>query len=109
MTLLPLVTGCDAFPAPAQYDHAMLREYFSESPNQIADTFGKPSSVRQADSQSPPKNATAKEQEKFKQDTEGMTYVYSTPDGNLLFQFNLNDQVIAITYAGETVSPPESR
>lgn len=109
VTLLPLVTGCDAFPAPAQYDHAMLREYFGKSPREVSDTFGKPSSVRQADSQSPPKNATAEEQEKFKQDTEGMTYVYSTPDGNLLFQFNLNDEVIAITYAGEIVSPPEAR
>ena len=87
----------------------MLREYFGKSPKEVADSFGKPASVNQADSQSPPVDATKAEQEKFNQATESMTHTYSTPEGNLVFHFNLNDQVVAITYAGNTVVPPEAR
>ena len=38
-TLFPLVTGCNEFPAPAQYDQAMLREYFGKPSQEVADTF----------------------------------------------------------------------
>ena len=41
------------------------------------------------------------------QATESGTYVYSTVDGELVFHFNLNEQVHAITYAGKTVAPPD--
>ena len=103
---LPIVVGC-GFPAPAQYDHAMLREYFGKSPAEVAATFGKPASITQADSQSPPENLTAEEQEKFNQATESMTHIYSTVDGELVFHFNMNEEVYAITYAAKTVSPPD--
>jgi hypothetical protein len=104
---LPMLVGCDGLPAPAQYDDAMLREYFEKSPAEVEGAFGKPSSVTQADSQLPPENATAEEQEKFNQANESMSYVYSTSDGKLVFHFNRNNEVFAITYAGRTVSPPD--
>ncbi len=85
MTLLPILVGCGGLPAPAQYDHAMLREYFGKSPSQVEDAFGKPASVRRADSKS----------------------VYPTVDGDLVFHFNRDDKVDAIFYAGKTVSPPD--
>lgn len=107
VTALPMLVGCDGLPAPAQYDHAMLREYFGKPPAEVEDAFGKPSSIKKADSQSPPKSATVEEQEEFNRATERMTYVYSTVDGELVFHFNLNDEVHAITYAGKTVSPPD--
>jgi len=104
VTALLVVVGCDGLPAPAQYDHAMLREYFGQSRAEVEDSFGKPSSITHANSQLPPQNATAKEQEKFNQTTESTTYIYVTVDGELVFRFNLNDEVYAITYAGKTVS-----
>jgi hypothetical protein len=82
----------------------MLRAYFGKSPAEVAGTFGKPSSITQADSQSPPENLTAEEQEKFNQATESMSYVYSTADDELVFHFNRNDEAYAITYAGKAVS-----
>ena len=33
-------------------------------------------------------------------------HTYSTPDGDLVFFCNLNDQVFRITYSGGAVSPP---
>ena len=107
LTALPVLFGCGGLPAPAQYDHAMLRAYFGKSPAEVAGTFGKPSSITQADSQSPPENLTAEEQEKFNQATESMSYVYSTADGELVFHFNRNDEAYAITYAGKAVSLPD--
>ena len=107
VTALPMLVSCDGLPAPAQYDHAMLREYFGKSPAEVADAFGKPFSIKQADSQSPPEDATAEEQEEFNQATESVTYVYSTTDGDLVFHFNLNDEVCEITYAGKAVSRPD--
>jgi len=103
---LPMRVSCDGLPAPPQYDRAMLREYFGRSPAEVEDTFGKPSSVTRAGSQSPPENATAEEQMKFTQATESVIYVYSTVDGDLVFHFSLNDDVYAITDAGKTVSRP---
>jgi len=107
VTALPMLVGCDGLPAPAQYDHAMLREYFGKSPAEVEDAFGKPSSIVQADSQSLPQNATAEESEKFKQAAESSTHIYSTMDGDLVFHFNLNDEVYEITYAGKAVSRPD--
>jgi hypothetical protein len=69
----------------------MLREYFGKSPAEVEDTFGRP------------RTAT--------QDDESVTYFYSTVDGELVFSFKLNEDnedVYAITYAGETVSPPDT-
>ena len=85
----------------------MLREYFGRSPAVVEDTFGKPLSIKQADSQSPPESATMEEKEKFYRATEKKTYVYSTVDRELVFYFNLNDEVYAITYVGKTVLPPD--
>lgn len=107
VTALPLLVGCDGLPAPAQYDHAMLREYFGKSPAELENAFGKPSSVTEADLQSPPEDATAEEQGKFNQATVRMPHTYSTVDGELVFHFNLNEKVFAITYVGKTVSPPD--
>jgi len=83
----------------------MLREYFGQSPTQVEETFGKPKSISRTDSQLPPENATTEEREQFNQSTESMSYQYSTPDGDLVFHFNLNDKVHAITYAGRSVTP----
>ena len=104
VTALPILVGCDGLPAPAQYDHAMLREYFGKSPAEVEGAFGEPSSVTEADSQLPPENATAEGQEKFNH--ESVSHIYSTVDGDLVFHFNLDDEVYAITYAGKAVSPP---
>ena len=98
------VAGCSV-PGPAQYDDAMLREYFGKSPAQVEETFGKPKSVAHTDSQLPPENATPEDWEQFSQSTESMSYQYATPDGDLVFHFNLNDKVHAITYAGRKISP----
>jgi hypothetical protein len=72
ITALPILVGCGSLPAPAQYDHAMLRGYFGNSPAEVEETFGSPSSITQADSPSPPGNATAEEREKFHQATKSM-------------------------------------
>ncbi len=105
LTSLAFLLGCD-IPAPAQYDHAMLREYFGKSPKEIEDAFGQPSSVAHADSQVAPPEATKEERERFNQTTEGMRYLYSTVDGDLVFHFSLANMVHAITYRGSKVSPP---
>lgn len=106
LTLPLLLAGCGELPAPAQYDHSMLREYFGKSPKEVEETFGKPTSVEEADSQSPPENATPEEREKFNQTTGKTIHTYPTPDGDLVFFFNLNDQVFKLTYSGRPVSPP---
>jgi len=99
------IGGCDV-PGPAQYDHAMLREYFGKSQKEVEATFGKPSSIAHADPQLPPENASEEERVQFNQSTESMRYLYSTVDGDLIFHFNLNGKVHAITYGGSNVSPP---
>ena len=100
--------GCDV-PAPAQYDHAMLRKFFGKSPKEVKDTFGEPSAIELADpSCLAPPEATKEEREQFNQITEEMQYVYSTVDGDLVFHFNLNNSVYAITYRGSKVSPPQT-
>ena len=101
---LTWVAGCSV-PGPAQYDDAMLREYFGKSPAQVEEAFGKPQSVAYTDSQLPPANATPEERAQFNQSSESMSYQYATPDGDLVFHFNLNDKVHAITYSGRSVSP----
>lgn len=103
--LLPLIAlaGCDV-PGPAQYDHAMLRAYFGKSPGQIEAAFGEPEVTACTDSQLPPQDATSEEKAMFNQHTRSMSYEYATPDGELVFHFNLNDEVYAITYAGQDVS-----
>jgi hypothetical protein len=103
---LPIVADCGQLPAPAQYDHAMLREFFGKSPVEVEVSFGTPSSTTQTDPASPPQNATPEEQENFKKTTEKMTDTYSTKDGDLIFHFNLLEHVYAITYAGRSVSAP---
>lgn len=105
LTLCTFFLGCD-IPAPAQYDHAILRDFFGKSPKDVKATFGKPSSIGHTDSCLPPRKATREEQKRFHQTTESMQYVYSTVDGNLVFHFNLNNSVYAITYRGNKVSPP---
>lgn len=101
---LLVISGCNV-PGPSQYDHAMLREYFGKSPKQVEETFGKPKSISYAESALPPEHATVEEREHFNQSTESMVYQYSTPDGDLVFRFNLNDKVHVITYASRNVSP----
>lgn len=96
-------TGACDVPAPAQYDHAMLRKYLDKPPKEVEEAFGKPKSIARADPQLPPKNATEEERKQFRESTESMSYRYSTPDGDLVFHFNLNDKVHAITYAGRSV------
>jgi hypothetical protein len=83
----------------------MLRGFFGESAAAVEDAFGSPSSVRQADSL-PPQNTAAGEQERSKHADRSMVYAYSTVDGELVFRFNSNGKVCAITYAGRAVSPP---
>ena len=104
MAGLATILGCD-LPAPAQYNHAMLREYFGKSPKKVEGTFGKRKSILRCGSQFPPENATTEERKQFNKNTESMDYRYSTPDGNLVFHFNLNGKVYAITYAGRDVKP----
>jgi len=102
---LILLCGCD-IPAPDQYDHAMLRECFGKSSKEVEATLGRPSAVAYADAQLPPVGATRHEIAQFNQTTEAMRYTYSTPDGDLVLQFNLQGEVYAITYGGTRVSPP---
>ena len=99
-----VLAGCD-LPAPPQYDHAMLREFFGKSPKEVEDAFGKPSFVRHIDARLPPEDATKDEQEQFNRVTESMRYEYSTVDGDLVFHFTLNNSVHVITYGGDKVSP----
>ena len=106
VTVLPFLIGCDGLPAPAQYDHSMLREYFGKSPAEVEGAFGMPSSIAEDDKQSPPDNGTAEEKQQFNQATEKMSYTYSTGDGDLVFRFNPSEEVYAIHYAGKSVSPP---
>ena len=101
---LATIGGCD-LPAPAQYDHAMLREYFGKSPKEVEENFGKPKPISRTDPQLPPENAMEDERKQFNTSTESMSYQYSTADGDLVFHFNLNDKVHAITYAGRSVTP----
>ena len=75
VTALLVVVGCDGVSAPAQYDHAMLRNYFGQSRAEVKDTFGKPSSITHANSQLPLENPTAKEQEKFSRATASMSHI----------------------------------
>ena len=74
---------------------------------EITAFLGEPASIKEATGQSASENGTAEAEEKVKPVTERMSYIYSTPDGDLIFHFNLNNQVFAITDAGNTVSPPE--
>lgn len=104
-----LFVGCDGLPAPAQYDHSMLREYFGKNAQQVEATFGKPSSVTQTEVESPPADTSTEEKEEFNKITEGSARTYATADGDLVFHFNLNGEVYAIGYAGQTVSPPKSK
>jgi hypothetical protein len=101
---LGVLCGCDV-PAPKQHDHAMLRGYFGKSPKEIEKSFGKPKSISHADSALPPQNGTKQQREQFRESTERMRYTFHTPDGKLVFHFNLNDRVYRITYAGDEVSP----
>ncbi len=104
----PIFAGCGELPAPAQYDRAMLREYFGASPEVVKDTFGSPSSVTRATPPPPTQDATDKDQVRFRNETESMSHLYSTPDGDLVIRFNLDNQVFAITYAGNVITPPEA-
>ncbi|NLF31315.1 MAG: hypothetical protein GX591_10565 [Planctomycetes bacterium] len=102
-TLAVLVlTGCTA-PGPAQWDDAQLREFFGKSPGEVVDTFGQPASVGHAASTLPPPGASEDERRDFNETTESMSYRYWTPDGDLVFHFNLNKRVYAITYRGQAV------
>jgi hypothetical protein len=107
LTLCLLLVGC-GFRAPAQYDHAMLRGFFGKSPEEVEATFGKPSSIGHTDSALPPPGATKDQQEQFNRVTKSMQYGYATVDGDLVFHFNLNNRVSAITYRGVEVSPPRA-
>ena len=95
LLLLPYLhlAGCGDLPAPAQYDHAMLRHYFGKPPEEVECSFGKPASVQTVDSQPPPTGATPEEKATFRQTASRKRHTYSTPDGDLVFSFNFHDNV----------------
>lgn len=103
--ILALLVGCGDLPAPAQYDHSMLREYFGESPAEVEKAFGAPASIATTGSEPEPDMATEELQES-KRSTKSFRHTYSTVDGDLVFDFNPNDEVFAITYAGSSVAAP---
>ncbi len=104
MIALAAIGGCD-LPAPAQYDDAMLREHFGKSSEEVEEAFGEPKSVSIADYQIPPEITTEEERKQFYKSTEGASYQYSTPDGDLVFHFNLNFKVHGIIYSGRNITP----
>ncbi|MEM7478171.1 MAG: hypothetical protein AAF483_24555 [Planctomycetota bacterium] len=94
--------GCEV-PAPAQYDHSMLRDFFGSTPEQIVDQFGLPDQKTG--------NVAAVESDQGAEDSDGsgdgasMSFEYDTVDGPLIFEFDTSQQVSQIDYLGNSVSP----
>jgi len=100
-----MTLGCGGLPAPPAYDHAMLRDYFGKSPADVEVFLGKPTKVERTsidvtiENEENPGTATSETT------MPSTAYIYSTPDGDLVFLFNGEDQVNEIIYAGIDVSP----
>ena len=72
----------------------------------VAAAFGKPASVTRVEPKPTVPDGMEQERARFRQTTEAMRYGYATVDGPLVFHFNLENRVYAITYLGKPVSPP---
>jgi len=100
LSLLLCVAVCD-YPAPDQYDNAMLQEFFGKSPEQVEAAFGAPKDVIRTASE-------GKEHRYLHEGQVGTGYIYSTPDGELFFGFAPGGSgVQTITYGGRKVAPPK--